>query len=64
MSSNIVLQLVYFSFGTKDVLEQECSALQERIDVYLDGKKVDLPSMEVVGVLNICLGVHGSAHGH
>lgn len=46
-------QLVYFTFGTKDVLERECNALEQRVEVYMDGVQVELPSMEAVVILNI-----------
>ncbi|KAK3867884.1 hypothetical protein Pcinc_026681 [Petrolisthes cinctipes] len=46
-------KLVYFTYGTKDVLERECNALEERLEVYMDGVQVELPNMEAVVILNI-----------
>ena len=44
---------MYFIYGSKDVLEQECKNLQERIELELDGKKIDLPTLEGILILNI-----------
>ena len=51
--SRIVNKLIYFSYGTKDVLERACKNLDTVIEVYMDGKKIDLPNIESVVVLNI-----------
>ncbi|CAD6241355.1 GSCOCG00002681001-RA-CDS [Cotesia congregata] len=45
--------LLYLCFGTQQVVERECKDLDKRIEVYLDGKQVDLPSTESIVVLNI-----------
>ncbi|KAJ8681555.1 hypothetical protein QAD02_017347 [Eretmocerus hayati] len=52
-SNRIFNKLLYLCFGTQQVVEREFKDLNERIDVYLDGKKVDLPSIESVVILNI-----------
>ena len=44
---------MYFIYGSRDVLEQECKNLHERLEVELDGKKIDLPPLEGLVVLNI-----------
>lgn len=44
---------MYLCFGTQQVVERECKDLDKRIEVYLDGKQVDLPSTESIVVLNI-----------
>ena len=53
MSIQSVLQMLYFTFGTKDVLEHECKNLDQRLELYMDNKPVELPSLEAVVVLNI-----------
>lgn len=52
--------MLYFIYGTKDVLERECKDLDQILELYLDGERIDLPSIESVVVLNIpcwCAGV-------
>ena len=46
-------QMIYFTFGTKDVLEHECKDLDQRLDLFMDGHHVPLPSIESLVVLNI-----------
>ncbi|XP_076390877.1 diacylglycerol kinase epsilon isoform X3 [Megachile rotundata] len=47
------LELLYLCFGTQQVVERECKDLDKSIEIYLDGKKVDLPSIESIVILNI-----------
>jgi len=53
MSSRLINKFIYFSYGTKDVLERECRNLNKILDLYMDGEKVELPDIESVVVLNI-----------
>lgn len=46
-------QLLYLGFGTQQVVEREYKDLDRSLEVYLDGKKVQLPSIESVVILNI-----------
>lgn len=46
-------QLLYLTFGTQQVVERRCQNLQDRLELYLDGVKQDLPEIESVVVLNI-----------
>uniref|UniRef100_A0AAY4AIV6 Diacylglycerol kinase n=1 Tax=Denticeps clupeoides TaxID=299321 RepID=A0AAY4AIV6_9TELE len=52
-SSRIINKAVYFLYGTKDCLVQECKDLDKRIELELDGEKVALPSLEGIIVCNI-----------
>lgn len=45
--------MLYLGFGTQQMIEKKCQGLNERIDLHLDGKKVDLPAIESIVVLNI-----------
>lgn len=45
--------MLYLCFGTQQVVERECKDLDKNIEVYLDNKKVDLPSVEGIVILNI-----------
>jgi len=53
MPSRIINKLIYFSYGTKDVLERQCQTLNQKIEIFMDGKKVELPKIESVVILNI-----------
>ncbi|XP_036408799.1 diacylglycerol kinase epsilon [Megalops cyprinoides] len=52
-SSRIINKAVYFFYGTKDCLVQECKDLDKRIELELDGERVNLPSLEGIIVCNI-----------
>ncbi|KAK0131851.1 Diacylglycerol kinase epsilon [Merluccius polli] len=52
-SSRIFNKVVYFLYGTKDCLVQECKDLDKRIELELDGERVPLPSLEGIIVCNI-----------
>ncbi|XP_043281428.1 diacylglycerol kinase epsilon [Venturia canescens] len=52
-SHRIFNKLLYLGFGTQQVVERECKDLDKRIEVYLDGKQIELPSIESIVILNI-----------
>ncbi|KAG1650866.1 Diacylglycerol kinase epsilon [Nymphon striatum] len=52
-SSRLLNKFLYLSYGTKDLLERECKDLHKKVDLELDGKKIDLPELEAIVVLNI-----------
>ncbi|KAM4691458.1 diacylglycerol kinase epsilon [Rhinophrynus dorsalis] len=52
-SSRLVNKAVYFFYGTKDCLVQECKDLNKKIELELDGERIDLPNLEGIVVLNI-----------
>ncbi|XP_058800451.1 diacylglycerol kinase epsilon isoform X2 [Phymastichus coffea] len=52
-SHRIFNKLLYLCFGTQQVIERECKDLNKNIEVYLDGNKMELPSIESIVVLNI-----------
>nr|XP_045595029.1 diacylglycerol kinase epsilon-like isoform X1 [Procambarus clarkii] len=51
--NRLLNKMIYFTFGTKDVFEHECKDLDQKLDLYMDQQKVELPNMEAVVVLNI-----------
>lgn len=53
VKSKIINKLVYFIYGTQQVLIQDCDRLHQNLEVYLDGEKIDLPELQSVVVLNI-----------
>ncbi|KAF0301511.1 Diacylglycerol kinase epsilon [Amphibalanus amphitrite] len=52
-SSRLVNKLIYFCYGTKDVLERECQHLQQKLTLKMDGREVELPDIEALVVQNI-----------
>ncbi|ROI15661.1 Diacylglycerol kinase epsilon [Anabarilius grahami] len=52
-SSRIINKAVYFLYGTKDCLVQECKDLDKKIELELDGEQVTLPNLEGIIVCNI-----------
>ncbi|XP_036123971.1 diacylglycerol kinase epsilon isoform X2 [Molossus molossus] len=52
-SSRILNKAVYLFYGTKDCLVQECKDLNKKVELELDGERVELPNLEGIIVLNI-----------
>uniref|UniRef100_A0A8C5R0H8 Diacylglycerol kinase n=1 Tax=Leptobrachium leishanense TaxID=445787 RepID=A0A8C5R0H8_9ANUR len=52
-SSRLVNKAVYLFYGTKDCLVQECKDLNKKVELELDGERIDLPNLEGIVVLNI-----------
>ncbi|XP_076247982.1 diacylglycerol kinase epsilon isoform X2 [Calliopsis andreniformis] len=52
-SNRLFNKLLYLCFGTQQVVERECKDLDKHIEVYLDQKKIELPSVEGIVILNI-----------
>ena len=53
ISSRIINKFIYFSYGTKDVLERECKNLDQILELVMDDQKIELPNVESVVILNI-----------
>lgn len=52
-SSRLLNKLLYLCFGMQQVVERECKDLNKNIELYLDDKKINLPSIESIVILNI-----------
>ncbi|XP_043946398.1 diacylglycerol kinase epsilon isoform X2 [Protopterus annectens] len=52
-SSRIINKAAYLFYGTKDCLVQECKDLSKKVQLELDGERVELPELEGIIVLNI-----------
>lgn len=53
-SSRVVNKLLYLFYGGHQVLQQDCSELEQKIELYLDGELMDdLPELQSVVVSNI-----------
>ena len=50
---SLTFQLIYLTYGTKDVVYKECKDLDGRLELKMDGQRVDLPQLESLVVLNI-----------
>lgn len=50
---DFISQILYLCFGTHQVVLPDCVGLEKKIDVYLDGKKIDVPEMQAIVCLNI-----------
>lgn len=46
-------QILYLCFGTQQVVTSDCKNLEQKLELYLDGKQVDLPELESIVILNI-----------
>ncbi|KRX88664.1 Diacylglycerol kinase epsilon [Trichinella pseudospiralis] len=53
LSGRFMNKFLFFTYGTKDVLERMCRNLHMHIELQLDDKSVELPELEGVVVLNI-----------
>jgi hypothetical protein len=45
--------MLYLTFGTQQVMDRGFRVLDQRLELYLDGVRAELPSIESVVVLNI-----------
>ncbi|KAF6200518.1 hypothetical protein GE061_004961 [Apolygus lucorum] len=52
-SSRVINKMLYLLYGTQQVMERECQGLEKKLELYLDGEKMDLPEIESVVLLNI-----------
>ncbi|XP_054283821.1 diacylglycerol kinase epsilon-like [Macrosteles quadrilineatus] len=52
-SSRVFNKLLYLLFGTQQCVERRCQDLENKLELYLDGVKQELPEIESVVVLNI-----------
>ncbi|KRX70093.1 Diacylglycerol kinase epsilon, partial [Trichinella sp. T6] len=53
LSGRFMNKFLFFTYGTKDVLERMCRNLHLHVELQLDDKLVELPELEGVVVLNI-----------
>ncbi|XP_063229561.1 diacylglycerol kinase epsilon [Bacillus rossius redtenbacheri] len=52
-SNRLFNKMLYLLYGTQQVVGRGCQGLERRLEVRLDGRRVELPSVESVVVLNI-----------
>ncbi|CAN7975751.1 unnamed protein product, partial [Ixodes persulcatus] len=46
-------KLLYFTYGTRDILEKKCKNLHQKVRLWLDNEEVGLQELEAITVLNI-----------
>jgi len=52
-SHRLFNKLIYFTYGTKDVVEQSCEGMERIVELYIDDKLVELPPVQAIVFLNI-----------
>ena len=53
VKSKIINKFMYFIYGTQQVLIQDCDRLHEKVEVYIDNVRVELPELQSIVTLNI-----------
>ncbi|EDW32883.1 GL10215 [Drosophila persimilis] len=53
LSSRIFNKLLYFTFGTQQVMQPGCERIEEKLTLYLDNKPIQLPELQALVFLNI-----------
>ncbi|XP_075166519.1 diacylglycerol kinase epsilon [Haematobia irritans] len=53
LSSRIFNKLIYFGFGTQQIVQRDCEGLEKKIELYLDNRLVQLPELQSIVFLNI-----------
>lgn len=48
-----LLQLIYFGFGTQQIVQRDCEGIEKKLNLYLDNKLIDLPELQSIVFLNI-----------
>uniref|UniRef100_A0A0A1WGF2 diacylglycerol kinase (ATP) n=1 Tax=Zeugodacus cucurbitae TaxID=28588 RepID=A0A0A1WGF2_ZEUCU len=53
LSCRIFNKLIYFGFGTQQIVQRDCEGIEQKLDLYLDGHIVELPELQSIIFLNI-----------
>ncbi|XP_030371438.1 diacylglycerol kinase epsilon [Scaptodrosophila lebanonensis] len=53
LSSRIFNKLLYFTFGTQQVMQPDCERIEQKLILHLDNKPVELPALQSLVFLNI-----------
>ncbi|KAH8371257.1 hypothetical protein KR093_006752, partial [Drosophila rubida] len=53
LSSRIFNKLLYFTFGTQQVMQPDCERIEQKLILHLDNKLVELPELQSLVFLNI-----------
>lgn len=49
----LLFKLIYFGFGTQQIVQRDCERIEQKIDLYLDNELVKLPELQSIVFLNI-----------
>lgn len=52
-NSTLLNKIIYLGCGTQQFLEHQCKGLSDMIELYMDGKKIALPDVESIVIVNI-----------
>lgn len=52
-NSTLFNKMIYVGCGTQQFLEHQCKGLPDMIELYMDDKKIDLPDIESIVIVNI-----------
>ncbi|ALC40692.1 Dgkepsilon [Drosophila busckii] len=53
LSSRIFNKLLYFTFGTQQVMQPDCERIEQKLILHLDNKRIELPELQSLVFLNI-----------
>uniref|UniRef100_A0A1A9V247 Diacylglycerol kinase n=1 Tax=Glossina austeni TaxID=7395 RepID=A0A1A9V247_GLOAU len=53
LSNRIFNKLIYFGFGTQQIVQRDCEGLEQKLEMYLDNKLIKLPELQSIVFLNI-----------
>ena len=53
LKENVYLKLIYFCFGTQQIVQRDCEGIEQKLELYLDNKLVELPELQSIVFLNI-----------
>ncbi|EDW79787.1 uncharacterized protein Dwil_GK17833 [Drosophila willistoni] len=53
LSSRIFNKMLYFCFGTQQVMQPDCERINQKLILHLDNKLIDLPELQALVFLNI-----------
>ncbi|EDW58711.1 diacylglycerol kinase epsilon [Drosophila virilis] len=53
LSSRIFNKLLYFTFGTQQVMQPDCERIEQKLELHLDNRLIELPQLQSLVFLNI-----------
>lgn len=53
LSSRLFNKMIYFGYGTQQIIQRDCEGLHDNLDLYIDDKLIELPDLQSIVLLNI-----------
>ncbi|XP_037946640.1 diacylglycerol kinase epsilon-like isoform X2 [Teleopsis dalmanni] len=53
LSSRLFNKLLYFTFGTQQIVQRDCENIDQNFDLYMDSQMISLPPLQSIVFLNI-----------